>query len=201
MKKSVCLACIGPLVITVSIFVTGCASFGLFGSTDAVDDAASEPAIVEDPVLQKLSFSVLHKADYNLDDSQTMKGFEVIETEADYRTVLARYSVEVPKQIDFTRQRVVLSTMGTQRSGGYVVTVMSAHEYTGRVVVSVQLTSPGDYCVTTSALSNPYEFVVIDTVKPIEFEETSVTTECAPLLPDTLETQRSPVLEEDRQTA
>lgn len=139
--------------------------------------AFGEPVV--EPVLQELATTVLHKADYNIDDSQTVKVFKILSTDTDYRTELARHSVEVPKSIDFTQNTVLASTMGTQISGGFVITVIRAEEYAEKVIVTVQLISPGASCVTTQALSNPYEFVVVPTVKPIEFIESEIVSECA----------------------
>lgn len=135
--------------------------------------------IVQAPVIQELAITVLHKADYNIDDSQTVKDFKTLATDTDYRTELARHSVEVPKPIDFTEVTVLASTMGTQISGGFVISVVRAEEYAEKVVVTVQLNSPGASCITTQALSNPYEFVMIPTVKPIEFAESQIVSECA----------------------
>lgn len=134
---------------------------------------------VEVSVIQQLSVAVLHKADYNIDDSQTVKGFKVLATDTDYRTELARYSVEVPKPIDFSQNRVLVSTMGTQGRGGFIISAVRAEEYAEKVVVTVELTVPGASCITTQAVSNPYEFAIIPTLKPIEFVESVVISQCA----------------------
>lgn len=156
------------------------AAFALFAlSSCATKEFPTFVETVDAPVIQELTITVLHKADYNIDDSQTVKGFKVLATDTDYRTELARYSVEVPKPIDFSVSRVLISSMGTQISGGFVITVVRAEEYAEKVVVTVELNSPGASCVTTQALSNPYEFVIIPTVKPIEFVESEIVSECA----------------------
>lgn len=156
------------------------AAFALFAlSSCATQNFPTFVETIEAPVFQELAITVLHKADYNIDDSQTVKGFKVLATDTDYRTELARYSVEVPKPIDFSMNRVLTSTMGTQISGGFVISVVRAEEYAEKVVVTVELNSPGDSCVTTQAHSNPYEFVIIPTVKPIEFVESDIVSECA----------------------
>ena len=147
--------------------------FPLFG------ESVEKPVAVVDPVIEELTITVLHKADYNIDDSQTVKNFKVLATDNDYRTELARHSVEVPKPIDFSSNTVLASTMGTQISGGFVISVVRAEEYAGKVVVTVELNSPGASCITTEALSNPYEFVMIPTSKPIEFVESAIVSECA----------------------
>ena len=145
----------------------------------------SEPVEVPEPtpvpvVVQRdaVNFRVLHKADYNLDDRETFKSFTVLDTADTYRSQLSRYSVEVTKPVDFTRQLVLLATMGTQPSGGFKIGVQSAMEGPEDVIVEVLLTSPGPACIHTEALSNPYEFALIETTKPVIFRESSTVDQC-----------------------
>ena len=150
------------------------------GIKDFEEDAVPPPlpVIVEPVLLRQLPISVMHKADYNIDDSQTSKGFKVLSTDIEYRTELGRYSVEVPKSIDFLTTRVIIATMGSQVSGGYIVSALKADEFDEKVVVTVELRAPAENCVTTQAVSNPYEFSSVLSTKPIEFVEISAVTQC-----------------------
>ena len=160
--------------------VGGCLITTSCGIKDFIstEESPPRPLIVEPVIISELPISVMHKADYNIDDSQTSKGFKVLGTDIEYRTELGRYSVEVPKSVDFQTTRVIISTMGSQISGGYVVSALKADEFEEKVMVTVELRMPGENCVTTQAVSNPYEFSSVPTTKPIEFIETVVVTEC-----------------------
>ncbi len=129
--------------------------------------------------LGSVPYRVLHKADYNIDDSVTTKAFTGLTSAGDYSTELARYSVEVPANIDFLTSQVLASTMGTQPSGGYVIGVTQAEEFTDKVIVTVTLLSPGESCVTTQAISNPYEFALLETTKPVEVVEVEQVLDCS----------------------
>ncbi len=159
---------------------------GLMAGCSFFNDSspASQPIPLPEPVTAvepvAVEYVVLHKADYNLDDRSTVKSFLPIETEAQYRGELAKHSVEVPKPVDFTRQRVVALTMGSQPAGGYAVGVSKVEEYADKVVITVELRSPGIGCINTQAISNPYEFAQIDSVKPMEFSEVEVVQQCEP---------------------
>ena len=137
----------------------------------AADSIADEP-------LGEILFRVLHKADYNIDDRATFRNFLVLSDAAAYALELQNYSVEVPATIDFTSDSIVLATMGTQASGGYAISAMKAEEYADRVVVQYELVSPSDNCLTTPAQSNPYEFIVLPTRKPLEFADVSRVEAC-----------------------
>ena len=139
------------------------------------NDTATEPDIVEPPAatepVGELPVRVLHKADYNIDDQPTVRGYQVLSEVAAYADALKKLSVEFPATINFDENRVVLATMGTQPSGGYSISAGTVTEYADKVVVQIDLVSPADNCLTTAALSNPYEFALVPTVKPIEFTE------------------------------
>lgn len=171
------LSCVNTItVVVVMTLVAGCSLFDRPVTVPPPTSAPVAPVDTIDPT--PVEFTVLHKADYNIDDSPTTKSLNVVDTQADYQAALARYSVEVPKPIDFARQRVVFVTMGTQPSGGYAIGVQSATESTESVLVTVLLRTPGPGCTHTQALSNPYEFAVLETAKAISFEEVSEIESC-----------------------
>ena len=134
-------------------------------------DAPVEP-------LDEIAFRVLHKADYNIDDRPTFRNFLVLTDAQAYAAELKNYSIEFPAGIDFNSNSIVVATMGTQASGGYAITAMKAEEYEDRVVVQYAFVSPAENCLTTQAQSNPYEFVVLPTRKPLEFIEVTRVQRC-----------------------
>lgn len=159
-------------IVIISAVMSGCA---LVNRTLIVPPTVPLPA---EPVA--LEYTVLHKADYNLDDRKTIRDYQVLDNAGSYKSTLAAYSVEVPKPVDFATQRVVRATMGTQATGGYAVSVVSVEEFDEQLLVTVELRVPGEHCITTSALSNPYEFTLIPSVKAVEFVESEVVQQCEP---------------------
>ncbi len=167
-------------LFSLTVLLAGC---GLFERTEqlALPETVEEPepAVVEQVPVE---YRVLHKADYNLDDRETFKNFAILDNYASYQSELSKFSVEVPRTIDFANQRVVLLTMGTQPSGGYAVGVKSVVKEPERLLLTVELLGPGAGCQYTQAISNPYEFAAIDTFLPgelpVEFIEQVKTKTC-----------------------
>ena len=63
--------------------------------------------------------------------------------------------------VDFTRDLVVAVAGGQQSSGGYEVAVDRVTQNNGELTIEVVETSPGPNCMTTSALTQPVDVVVV----------------------------------------
>jgi hypothetical protein len=66
--------------------------------------------------------------------------------------------------VDFTRDLVVAVAAGQQSSGGYEVAVDQVSQKDGELIIEVVETSPGPNCMTTSALTQPVDVVVMPRV-------------------------------------
>jgi hypothetical protein len=66
--------------------------------------------------------------------------------------------------VDFTRDLVVAVAAGQQSSGGYEVAVDRVTQNNGELIIEVVETSPGPNCMTTSALTQPVDVVVMSSV-------------------------------------
>ena len=108
----------------------------------------------------------------------TKRQSKVISTQEEYATELAIYTETAPLKIDFKKGRVLLVDMGRRSSGGYTVRVASVVEKDNWVVANVELVMPGPNCIVTMALTNPYQFVFIPSLKEILLSEKWVVTEC-----------------------
>ena len=73
-------------------------------------------------------------------------------------------SIPVPKlpQINFEEDMLVACFMGSQNSGGYSIHVDQVISDEDGVIVRVTHTAPGENCIKTMALSQPYVIVKID---------------------------------------
>jgi len=66
--------------------------------------------------------------------------------------------------VDFTRDLVVAVAAGQQSSGGYEVAIDRVTQNNAELIIEVVETSPGPNCMTTSALTQPVDVVVIPSV-------------------------------------
>lgn len=66
-----------------------------------------------------------------------------------------------PPAVDFDTRSVIVVFMGQQSSGGHTVTVASAERRGDVLHVTVRLRVPGVGCMTTQALTSPFQVVSI----------------------------------------
>lgn len=63
--------------------------------------------------------------------------------------------------VDFERYQVLAVFDGTHSSGGYSIHVESIADTGLRRIVRIKHTEPGEECVTTGAVTSPYQMVVV----------------------------------------
>ncbi|HYF40479.1 MAG TPA: protease complex subunit PrcB family protein [Gemmatimonadales bacterium] len=67
-------------------------------------------------------------------------------------------------EVDFNRDLVVAVAAGQQSSGGHEVAVDKVAQNNGELIIEVVETAPGPNCVTTAALTQPVDVVVVPNV-------------------------------------
>lgn len=82
--------------------------------------------------------------------------------------------------VDFGESLVIVAAMGSRPSGGHVIAVESVHRAGETLYVVVRETSPGENCVTTSALTTPATAVRLPRVSgDVHFVEKESVSECS----------------------
>ena len=84
-------------------------------------------------------------------------------------------SEKVPA-VDFSKEMVVVATMGTKRTGGYTIEIVGVEAKDKTLRISVKKTSPPPDAMTIQALTAPFHFVAVpkSNLKP-EFVEVKPT--------------------------
>jgi len=123
-------------------------------------------------------FVVLNEGLFTESGITTKKQAKIISTQADYAAELVIYSSATPGPVDFTKGKILSVDMGPRNTGGYSIRVASADVADNWVVANVELVKPGPQCITTQAISNPYQFVFIPTLKEILLSERVVVINC-----------------------
>ena len=81
--------------------------------------------------------------------------------------------------VDFSREMLVVASMGTRSSGGYTVGVDSVFVARDTVFFRVREQSPGSRCGTTAALTSPVGLARVEqTDRPTGFIISQVVSEC-----------------------
>ena len=135
----------------------------------------SANAVTSPPEAQ---FVVLNEGGAPAGGNFTKKQTKVISTQSDYASELVIYTSVIPGVVDFMKGKVLLVDMGPRASGGYSVRVASVDVAANWVVANIELVVPGPNCIVTAALTNPYQFVYIPTLKEILLSEKLVPTNC-----------------------
>jgi len=136
--------------------------FGLLGCSGESSAPSSLP---------ELQFVELNKGQLTENGISTKKQTKVISSQVDYAAELATYTSATPASVDFTNGRVLLVDMGGRGSTGYSIGVTSVDVTDNSVVANVRLVKPGPSCVVLTALTNPYQFVFIPSLKEILVSE------------------------------
>lgn len=110
----------------------------------------------------------------------TRKQTKILIDQYSYETELANYTDETPEKLDFSKGKVLLVDMGPRNTGGYSIKVTSTEEHEDYLMASVTLTIPGNGCVATQALTNPYQFLYIPVLKEILITEKLEVVNCQP---------------------
>ena len=63
--------------------------------------------------------------------------------------------------VDFSKEMVVVATMGTKRTGGYTIEIVGVEAKDKTLRISVKKTSPPPDAMTIQALTAPFHFVAV----------------------------------------
>ena len=114
-----------------------------------------------------IEYEILHEAHYNEYADSTSKGFLVIKSQTEYENELLKRTSETVEAVNFEEETIVLIDMGTRNTGGYTIDIQSFTEENNYIRAKVFLTLPGENCVTTQAITNPFKLIMLKTIKDI----------------------------------
>jgi PrcB C-terminal len=84
-----------------------------------------------------------------------------------------------PPNIDFSSETVIAVFQGWKASSGYNVRILGADHKGHEMIVHVEVTEPGPYCLGLAILTYPFDIVSIpDTRFTIVFDSTTIATSC-----------------------
>lgn len=149
-----------PAILTVlSTLIQGCGS-----------SAHASPPETKHTVLQESNNN-----DYAID---TNKSAVIFRNQSEYDKELAFRTNAPSTNINFETSVVLMLDMGTRYSGGYNIQLKSISESDNFIVATVELSLPGN-CNVDAALTNPYQFIAIESKKDILITEELVSRTCS----------------------
>lgn len=125
-----------------------------------------------DTPMPYVPFRVIASGDYPLDGLQQNKKIEVFTDQASFNSSLSAYTQPTTEHtVDFSSSRVVLLSLGGRGTGGSSIKAEKIDDYGSHLKVTVLIVEPGGGCAVTQSLTSPYEFIEIESVKELLFEE------------------------------
>ena len=127
----------------------------------------------------EISFGVIVSGDNTMNGLQENRKIEVFADQVSLNASLALYERFITEHtVDFRSKRAVLLSMGGRSTGGYSIKVDAVEDYDDYIKLKVLLTKPGNNCITTQALTSPYQFIEIESDKELVIEEKVMVVNC-----------------------
>ena len=127
-----------------------------------------------------VTFTVIASGDYTISGLPENRKIELFSDQASFNSSLYLYmQPNVEYTVDFSSRRVALLSMGVRNRGGYSIEAEAIEDYGEYIKLKVLLTKPGNNCITTQAITSPYQFIEIESVSELVVDERVVTMNCA----------------------
>lgn len=144
------------LVVGAALVLAACTEEEGLGRPTAPADGASETAATPE-------FETVDAGEQSGAGGQEASLF-VLRAEDDWREFWSLHQSHTlpppePPEVDFEGEMVIAAVDGGQPSGGYSFEIDAIAEAHGRLVVDVTRRVPGEGCITTAALTQPYHIV------------------------------------------
>jgi len=86
---------------------------------------------------------------------------EVIKDKAAWEKLWTEHAKTPVPEVDFAKEMVIVATLGTKRTGGYSVEIVSAEPAGKKLRVTVKQASPPPGALAIQALTAPFHFVAV----------------------------------------
>lgn len=131
----------------------------------APDSSAGTP-------LPTVSYSIIASGDNTISGLPENRKLEIYTDQTAFDSSLYLFIQPLAEHIvDFSSRRVALLSLGGRPTGGYSISVEKIEDYGEFIKASIVIKKPGSNCIVTQALTSPYQFVEVESVKELLFEE------------------------------
>jgi hypothetical protein len=129
--------------------------------------------------LPTLNYSVIAAGDNTISGLPENRKLEVYTDQTSFDANLYLFIQPFAEHIvDFSSRRVVLLSLGGRPSGGYSISVEKIEDYGEYIKASIVIEKPGSNCVVTQAQTSPFQFVEVESIKELIFEERIAVVNC-----------------------
>ena len=138
------------------------------------DSNAGAPLLNSNDVipLPTVSYSVIASGDSTINGLPENRKLEIYTNQTAFNSNLYLFLQPLAEHtVDFSSRRVALLSLGGRPTGGYSISAEKIEDYGEFIKASIVIKKPGSNCVVTQAQTSPYQFVEVESVKELLFEE------------------------------
>ena len=134
--------------------------------------ASCAPNSNADTPLPAVAFSVIAWGDNAISGQPVNKKLEIFTEQASFNASLYLFLQPVAEHtVDFSSRRVAFLSLGGRPTGGYSISAEKIEDHGEFIKASVVITKPGSTCGVTQWLTSPFQFIEVESVKVMLFEE------------------------------
>ena len=152
------------LAVLTALAISGCMQRQDAGPNASSGDGPRTSATSDSLPIRRLedSNAAVYRYNSGIPDGSFTTIRDAVRWEDMWRRLTARHGPpRPPPQIDFNQEMALVVTLGTQRTGGYTITIDAAIDRGSVVEAHVSRRAPGRECGVTAALTAPADVAIV----------------------------------------
>jgi hypothetical protein len=122
--------------------------------------------------LPTVTYSVIASGDSTISGLPEKRKLEIYTDQASFNSSFYLFLQPIAEHtVDFSSRRVVLLSLGSRSTGGYSISAEKIEDHGEFIKASIVIKKPGSDCAVAQVQTSPYEFVEVESVKELIFEE------------------------------
>ena len=122
--------------------------------------------------LPTVKFTVIASGEYTISGLPENRKIEVFTSQTSFNSSFYLYTQPITEHtVDFSGRRVTLLSLGERDTGGYSISIEEIEGFGDYIKAKVLVKKPGSNCVVTQSQTSPYEFIEIESINELLFEE------------------------------
>ena len=129
--------------------------------------------------LPTVNYSIIASGDNTINGLPENRKIEVYTDQASFNSNWYLF-IQPPAEytVDLSSRRVVLLSLGGRATGGYSISAEKIEDHGSYIKAMIVIKKPGSNCLVSQAQTSPYQFIEVESVKELLFEERVEVVDC-----------------------
>ena len=137
------------------------------------------PTSNADTPLPAVNFTVIASGDSTVSGQPANRKLEIFTDQAAFNSSFYFFLIPIREHtVDFSTRRVALLSLGGRPTGGYSISAEKIEDHGEFIKASVVIKKPGSTCAVPQVLTSPFQFIEVESVKVMLFEERIEVVDC-----------------------